>query len=143
MNKNGFTLIELLVAVAIIGILSAVGAVAYLGYVDSARQQQAKTGLSSIAMQQEEYRAMNRVYYPGTANACNDNDNDNTSINNGLFNGDQVLEDDNYTFCIATPANGLSYTAHAYSVETGNNDTFSITNTKVKASSIDGNAGTW
>ena len=42
MKQNGFTLIELLVVVAIIGILAAVGVVAYNGYTSAAKAGAAK-----------------------------------------------------------------------------------------------------
>ena len=48
-NNKGFTLIELLVVVAIIGILAAVGTVAYTGYTASAKKNAAKTLHSQAA----------------------------------------------------------------------------------------------
>ena len=48
MNRKAFTLIELLVVVAIIGILAAVGVVAYNGYTASAKASATKANFKMI-----------------------------------------------------------------------------------------------
>ena len=48
MKRSGFTLIELLVVVAIIGILAAVGVVAYNGYTNAAKKSATKANHKMI-----------------------------------------------------------------------------------------------
>ena len=50
MQRNGFTLIELLVVVAIIGILAAVGVVAYNGYTNSAKVSVSKSNHNTVVV---------------------------------------------------------------------------------------------
>ena len=60
MKRNAFTLIELLVVVAIIGILAAVGVVAYNGYTGAAKKAVVKSNLKMVSrsIQAELYRCL-------------------------------------------------------------------------------------
>ena len=66
-RSSGFTLIELLVVVAIIGILAAVGIVAYSGYVDSAKKKSTENIMMQIGLAQTEYYSDFGIYYNNSA----------------------------------------------------------------------------
>ena len=61
MKQKGFTLIELLVVVAIIGILTAVGVVAYNGYTASAKSNATKQNLNSVVKKLQSEKALCEV----------------------------------------------------------------------------------
>ena len=95
-SVKGFTLIELLVVVAIIGVLSAIGIVAYSGISDSSKRSQAETTMQSIYLAQQEYKSNNGQYY------YNSNQ---TNIVNNLFDGVDDLSGQEYSFSITGNAN--------------------------------------
>ncbi len=54
-NLDGFTLIELMITIVIIAVLTGIAVVAYNKYINSARQVDARTFLSTIQARQETY----------------------------------------------------------------------------------------
>ena len=100
--SQGFTLIELLVVVAILGIISAVGVVAYSGYKTTAEQKKAELSLNSIYLAEEEYRSNNGEYYKSTSVS---------DIVENLFDGKDNLTDQNYVFSITSSGDSLNIKA--------------------------------
>ena len=108
-RSSGFTLIELLVVVAIIGILAAVGVVAYSGYVDSAKKKSAENIMQQIALAQTEYYSDYSVYYFSNCLATQDTS---RLIEKNLLGGDGtkasiITKDIGFNMC--TEKNGASF----------------------------------
>ena len=97
--SRGFTLIELLVVVALIGILSAIGVVAYGKYKTSAEKKQAEISLNSIYLAQQEYKSNNGEY-------CTNDCNSQSKIITELFDGDD-LSDQNYQYKVNNRSDGF------------------------------------
>ena len=112
--KRAFSLIELLVVVALIGILSSIGVVAYGGYTKSAKQKTAELSLNTINLGLQEYKSNFGSYYTG-ASTCNSNSSGNIVSN--VLDGQDNLTDQDFQFCIS--ASGSNYTITAKNPTTG------------------------
>ena len=114
-RSSGFTLIELLVVVAILGKLSAIGTLAYNGYVSGAKKSSAENYLQQIALAQtEEYSSTGEYFISssGTDSACSVNADSSSEIETNLFSGENVLADDiGFQFCVF--GSGATFTAVA------------------------------
>ena len=102
-KSSGFTLVELLVVVAIIGILSAVGTVAYNGYVDGTKQKSTQNLMQQISLAQTEEYSNSGSYYSQATDTCTPSATTSSQIETTLFGGaDQIGTDLGYNICIAS-----------------------------------------
>ena len=119
-KSSGFTLIELLVVVAILGILSAVGVLAYNGYITGTKKKSAENMMQQIGLAETEEYSSYGSYY-GEDSIC---DVDTTQdIGSNLFGSSDYIDRDKigYDFCVL--ATGSTYTVHAQSIKPGCNMT--------------------
>ena len=119
-RSSGFTLIELLVVVAIIGILAAVGIMAYSGYVKSAKIKSTENIMQQIGLAQTEYYSDFGVYYHPTAK-CSPTEATSKAIEQALLGGDGtrgiITEDLDFEIC--AEQDGAGYKIQAKNSITG------------------------
>ncbi len=112
-SKAGFTLIELLIVVAIIGILAGVGIPAYNGYIQSSKESVAVNSLKSISLIESDFYTENNKYF--TTNTGNQT----RAINNGLFSGKKILDENGDYYYFIRPYSSNGYRTYGYPKNNG------------------------
>ena len=107
--QKGFTIVELLIAISIIGILSAIAIPTYRGHILEAKSTIARNSLRAIYLKEMEWMSDNGAYFVTGCVADDSSD----SINTNLFNGDQMLDNESFSYCIQLGADDSEFTAIA------------------------------
>ena len=107
-RSSAFALIELLVVTVIIGILAAVGTVAYSGYVSSAKKSSTENAMQQIALAQTEYLSNVGNYYGETGGSCSASQETSDAIENALFDGGDIITSKmGFDICVARDGAGF------------------------------------
>ena len=131
-KSSGFSLVELLVVIAIIGILSAAGTITYTGYVKGAKRNSAENLIQQVSLaQSEEYANTGDYFITGGADACDASKASSDAIQNGLFDGEPIIDRDasgnpENDFEICVFGSGSSYTVSAQEITTGSSCVISV-----------------
>ena len=119
-NIRGFTLIELLVVVAILGIISAVGTVAYNGYVAATKKTSTENAMQQISLAQTEEYSNTGSYYEsggcdspgvGTSQEIEDSLLGGANVLTKVNSADERVAVSNYYVCIEVTASGYEIIA--------------------------------
>lgn len=113
-HSKGFTLIELLVVVAVLGIISAIGVIAYSGYKDTAKKKSAENTMLQISLAQTEHYSDNSQYYKPHGANCVPDATSNTDLLDNLFIN--ISEKIKFDICIS-PSGTNDYQIRAQSNE--------------------------
>ena len=90
-KSSGFTLIELLVVVAILGIISAIGVVAYNGYISGTQKKSAENMMQQIGLAETEEYSSYGSYY-GNSDTCTESTTE--EIGDNLFGSSDYIDRD-------------------------------------------------
>jgi len=122
-RSSGFTLIELLVVVAILGILSAVGVIAYSGYVKNAKIKSAENVMQKIGLANTENYSDYGVYWAQSTSLCSPTEATSEEIEENLLGGVTskgkfITDDINFYMCVW--GDGTTFDVVAKSNDGGN-----------------------
>lgn len=133
-NKAGFTLVELLIAVAIIGIIAAIGLPAYRQSILKSHRTDAKITLSRLATLEERYYFTNNSYTGDFAD-----------IVPGATSGQPIASDDGrYSIAVTLTGGGTGWSMTATATGPQASDTacatFTLTSQGAKSAKTSANA---